>query len=626
MKLKNILSAALVGTTLLTTGCSRDKFAEINVDPSSVTTPNIPFIFTQAQLDCNPVDYLLWFYAQGYTTNWCQSFVPSTGYQENFNTMQENGGVGGKYVAVLKLKRDIDHQVNNMPKDEADKYKNLQAMISPIVVYLGIFDSDMSGNKQYTEACLARYGGTLVPKYDSQKDLYDIWLSELDESIDALTSDNSSQIGLGNKDLYWGGNIEHWAKFANSLKLAIAARLINADRAKALAIAEEVVQSPAGIMESAADNLIVNKGSKDYGFGNNAGKGKPNKAVVDFMIKNHDPRVRFFFTKNDLNAEVVQAFFDAQAEGVDCVLPDYILDMMNTHIEDGKTIFDGYKDGDKWSRFVGIPSDMDAKNISEYNGGPNNYFATNKFEVKLGDKSKTYAVTSSFNEEYVHGWLDYYYPTKPGGETYLDNIDVPFYAMYYSTAEVMLYLAEFKLYGAALPKTAQEYFQAGVKASIEEHNHLAELNRIPYSVKEDYFTGLGEETILLSDGEVETTLANDDYNLTGDKTLDLEKVFVQQYLHFMYRPIEQMTASRVGGIPKIGSTMIPWSDTIDPASVPRRFIVGIPDVTSILFDIETENQAEQGFTPGNAVSGEMLNSQRVWFDKNDPQYGEGPKL
>lgn len=626
MKLKNIFSAVLVGTALLSIGCSRDKFAEINVNPASVTKPNLPFMFTQAQMDTKPSDYLLWFYAQGYTTNWCQSFVPSAGYQENFNTMQENGGVGSQYVSVLRYKREINNFMSTMADDDAARYQNMQAMISPMVVYLGIFDSDMFGDKQYTEACKAKFGGTLTPDYDTQKDLYDVWLGELDASIATLTSNLDNQISLGNKDLYWQGKAEKWAKFANSLKLAIAARLINADRTKALAIAKEVVDSPAGIMESADDNLLVNKGSKDYGWGNNGGKGKPNKDVVDFMIKNHDPRVRFFFTKNSLNAEVVQAFFDAQAEGVDCVLPDYILAKMNTHVEGGKTIFDGYKDGDKWSRFVGIPSDFEAKQIPEYNGGANNYFASNKFQVKLGDKTKTYGVTSNFNEEYIHGWLDYTYSTKPGGEVYKDIVDQPFSKLYFSTAEVMLYLAEFKLYGADLPKTAQEYLTAGVRASIEEHNNLAKINRIPFSVEEDYFAGLGEETILLEDGEIDTALAADDCVLTGDKALDLEKVFIQQYLHFMYRPIDQITTSRLGGIPKVGSTMIPWATGIEPASIPRRFIVNIPNPTSILFDIEKASQTSQGFTPGSAVTGEQLNSERVWFDKTNPQYGEGPKL
>ena len=49
-----------------------------------------------------------------------------------------------------------------------------------------------------------------------------------------------------------------------------------------------------------------------------------------------------------------------------------------------------------------------------------------------------------------------------------------------STAEMNLYLAEFKLLGANLPRTAADYFKAGVEASAQAYNRMATLNKIPY--------------------------------------------------------------------------------------------------------------------------------------------------
>ncbi len=48
-----------------------------------------------------------------------------------------------------------------------------------------------------------------------------------------------------------------------------------------------------------------------------------------------------------------------------------------------------------------------------------------------------------------------------------DTEDNPLYEMTLSTAEMNLYLAEFKLLGANLPHTAAEYFKLGVEASAK---------------------------------------------------------------------------------------------------------------------------------------------------------------
>lgn len=626
MKINKRLGVLLMGIALLNTSCDKDTFADINTDPGAVSTPNISYMLTQAELDFKPSDYTLWFYAQGYTTRWCQSFLSSNGYTENFNTMNEVGGVGSQYVSILNLKNDMRHHVSQMAKEEADKYQNALAIMNPLVVYLAIFDTDMYGDISYTEACKARYGGSLTPGYDRMSSLYEVWLKELDESITIFTSNLPNQISLANQDTYYNGEISKWAKFANCLKLAIAARLVNVDRAKALKIAEDVVASPAGILTGEGDDLVVNKGSEDYGWGNNGGSGTANKNIIDFMIRNLDPRVRFFFTKNSLNAEVLQAFLDAKANGIDCELPQYILDKIEIADENGKKVFKGYKaPGEPWTRYVGIPAEMDAKQKDEYNGGVNNYFATNKFKVVLGDKTKTYSTVSRFQEENVHGWLDFQYSTKPGGNVYIDKEDVAFHNLFFSTAEVYLYLAEFKLLGANLPETAATYFSKGVEFSVKEHNHMASLNKIPYYREENFFADLGEKTIDLKENEIATLLTHPEYQLTGDKALDLEKVYIQQYLHYMYRPIDQIVASRRGGIPKVGSTMIKWAEGIDPATVPRRFEVGVPRSTDIMFEIKKKSHVDQNFSEGHQ-EGAVLNAERVWFDLPNPQYGAGPKL
>ena len=79
--------------------------------------------------------------------------------------------------------------------------------VNPLAVFLAMGDSDMYGSLQYTEAEMARYGGTLYPKFDTQEELYDYWLKELDEAINYLTTNNISDI-LGNQDFIYNGDVK----------------------------------------------------------------------------------------------------------------------------------------------------------------------------------------------------------------------------------------------------------------------------------------------------------------------------------------------------------------------------------------------------------------------------------
>ena len=92
-----------------------------------------------------------------------------------------------------------------------------------------------------------------------------------------------------------------------------------------------------------------------------------------------------------------------------------------------------------------------------------------------------------------------------------------------------------------------------------------------------------------------------------------------------------MTARR-SGYPKVGSSLLPLVDfgsKFARTAIPRRFEFTEPSPTDIMHDIRLANLKEQGFTPGTNQSGpgftstSVLNTERVWQDKNAPQWGEG---
>ncbi|MEL7598640.1 MAG: SusD/RagB family nutrient-binding outer membrane lipoprotein [Proteiniphilum sp.] len=618
----------LSGLMLLLSGC-RDEMAKLNSNPSQVTEANISYLFAQSVINFEPAGYLLWYYNAPMTTRWGQMAVPTGGFTSTYTQTTATGDQGSQYINVLKYARDIAQLRSTMSAEDAAKYANIAACVDVLTVYLGIFDSDMYGDRPFTEAAMARYGGTLTPKYDRIEALYDIWLQTLDDATTTLTT-STDQTFPPNQDVVYRGDAAKWARLANSLKLKIAVRLLSQDKAQALSIASEAASNTAGLIDGADYDFLFNKatsitkddGDKVYhwnqGFMESTAS---SRHVIDFMLKNKDPRVRFFYRKNGWNSTIVQGFFD-QGKNI----PSFIMENINYTEENGKKKFVSWKGmGEPWVRYYGLPVEMDAAQNTAENADYFDY--GNRSKLKIGDAEKTFVPFSGYNQEMIIGRYDFTLPTLPGGPVIQDLDDRPWYGMYMSTSEVNLYLAEFKLLGAFLPGTAQQYFNKALRASVEEYNRLAAINKIPYYGK-TYEYDEHEAAIDLKAGEIDAMMANTDYQLTGNTTLDLEKVYIQQLLHFVLYPNEQFVTVRRSGIPKENSTLIAWENfapTVPNNAIPRRFEVGAPSPTDLMYQILLDAYSAQEFTPGSNQDGTLLNSERVWQDKNAPQFGQGPK-
>jgi len=614
----------------LTVGCSESDYADINTDPSKVTKGDPIFLFTQAQVEYQPFDYLLWFYDGAYTSKFVQAYTPAASFNDLFNKMAELGGVGSQSIKVKLYENEINSVLSSMPADKAAQYTHLSAMANALSVYMALFDTDLFGSRPYSEAARARLDGTLTPKYDSQPQLFDQWLKELDADLEKLKV-TTTQIAVGNSDLAYNGDAAKWVKFINGIKLKIAVRLLHQDKARAIKIAEEVGAADANVMKDITDDYVYNKGTggdggnNTYGTDNSVNLGVSSKNVIDFMRRNKDPRTPVMFTKTDFNSEVIQAFFDAQARGDNnCAIPKYVLDQVNyTTDAKGHKHFVSWKgDGEPWVRYHGLPIGIKLSDDAQYTGD-NNYFVATRWKVTDGDKSKTYSPLSYFNEELVRGRVDYTFPTAPKGKVVQDVEDNPLYEMTLSAAEMNLYLAEFKLLGANLPRAAADYFKTGVEASAQAYNRMATLNKIPYYDKA-HCNDPKDEPVTYDSTAIKTMMTSADYQLTGNRDADLEKVYIQLYLHFYYQPLEQFVTARRSGVPKVGSSLIPWVALKPSKDIPRRFYIAQPEPSDKMRAIIEAAMREQGFSFTDGQNPDVLNAERVWYDKGAPNFGEGP--
>ena len=622
MKLKYILAACLVGAGVLTS-CS-DEFKDINSSQSDISTPNPRFLFAECLREFEPMDYAAWFYDYPRMGTWSQCIVSPGGNLDQFNMITEQGSVGSHVYKTLRMVNDLRYQISQMSPEDKAKNEYMQYLCNPLLVISALGDTDMYGSRQYSEAEQARYTNPpiFLPKYDTQEELVDILLGELDATIQYLSTHEIKDL-LGIQDFIYKGDTKKWAKLANSLKLKIAARLINQDRAKAIKIVNEAVASPVGFLSSADDDLIYNRGKNDNHWNNDFPQGAGSEAFINFLKENRDTRLLSAFTKNEFNAPVVQAFLDQKKE-----LPPYIKE--NADIKDGK--FMGWKAesvGEPWVRYYGIPLNIGAGQEEKNKW----YFDPTGLLLQLETSAsgkRNYSPISFRNQELVKGIYDFTYPDAPDVAPDKDILPTPWYGIFFSAAEVELLLSEFNLLGAKTPKTAQEHLTQGVRLSAYVYDKAAELNKVPYYSRA-CVNDKNDALIKINDKMVDEMLQHDAYKLTGDKKADLEKVYLQQYVHYIMNPADQFVNVRRSGVPMKDSKFLPWQDfdkVIDYTPlIPRRCKVSEPALTDQLHDITLEAIKAQGFSYGSDnADPELLNKQRVWYDKENPQFGEGPKM
>lgn len=186
--------------------------------------------------------------------------------------------------------------------DKAHEERPQVAAVATIVKVLAMSRcTDTYGPLPYT-----RFGnGELYNPYDSQQDIYNAFFDELNEAIAVLTdyfTKDPSALVLDDYDFLYGGNVESWIKFANTLKLRLAMRIVYADESKARQMAEEAVGHSVGVMTAASD-LASLQHDTDFSYRHPLfvlGPGEFNDtrmgATMDSYLNGYnDPRIGSYF-------------------------------------------------------------------------------------------------------------------------------------------------------------------------------------------------------------------------------------------------------------------------------------------------------------------------------------------
>lgn len=115
--------------------------------------------------------------------------------------------------------------------------------------------TDTWGDIPYSQALKGdSAGGSLLPAYDPQKDIYAGMIADLKKAASTMTGASAADPGLGSADPIYNGNTAKWQKFANSLRARMALRLIKADPTTANTELTAALAATGGVMTSNADN------------------------------------------------------------------------------------------------------------------------------------------------------------------------------------------------------------------------------------------------------------------------------------------------------------------------------------------------------------------------------------
>lgn len=308
--MKNIfISIKMLAVVVLLTSCA-DEYLDVNTDPNNPTTVSPDLIL--------PVALNYSAFAQerdrGYNTignmfmyNWSQSdgfswyndeflyLVTPSFYDQNFDYAY--GNALKQYQALATL--------------EGDEFGYYKALAEIMKAYQFSILVDTYGDIPYSEA-LTR-GGNPTPKYDDAQEISEDLIVKLSAAIAMInaTAANTdiNPVMPGADDGLFGGDMDMWKQFANSVKLRILVRQSDMSGRDSYIQTELAKTSADGFLSSNAEvNIGYNQGENQQnpkwnGYGADV-TGTPtntNQAtcatpfVLNHLMMTNDPRIDFIY-------------------------------------------------------------------------------------------------------------------------------------------------------------------------------------------------------------------------------------------------------------------------------------------------------------------------------------------
>ena len=295
---RNILYIAALSVIFLANSCTED-FTELNTDPKNLTVDKL----TQSE-------YGAIVKAAQYTP----AFLPNAALGAFQLTQSLFSDIYGGYFATTAPNFDSDKYIlvggwlngafnyfyaNAAPQIKyaedfaaENGYELENAMMKVWRVWSYHRVTDFWGPIPYSEF---GNGAKSVP-YDAQDAIYLDFFTTLDEAIPVLQSNAGGTSFLGTNDLVYGGNVDQWIKFANTLRLRLAMRVKYANAELSKTEAEK--SATLGEFIAANDDNAIIETNADFANPYNTitqwGEFRMSADMESILKGYEDPRVQYY--------------------------------------------------------------------------------------------------------------------------------------------------------------------------------------------------------------------------------------------------------------------------------------------------------------------------------------------
>lgn len=596
-----------------------DGFAEMNTHPEDIAavTPDQLLVRTQSEWMRGGRAWQLWdnqfswmqYGAPTWGMGGAQSWINKWQWRPgNTNPMYNEFVEMGTYVTIIQVLAEQD-----------PRFSNIAQMARLTLIAKGIHASDMQGSLVWTEGWLARRGYTdsesMRPRFDTQQELVVIWDRELREIIQTLQNNmnDPSQVDPRGNDRAFAGNTQQWIRAANGIRLRLASRLWNEQPATAIAIATEVLApaNAANVFGSNADSFIFWH-NRDFLF--NAewhsvhDLTAASRTIMDYLQRNQDPRKRIFFRPNNLTPELIWEHNLAILDGGFGTTPAYnpfnMIPMTTTRFEgmsmshDRRLILGG-PPANTFTDMDVVPHRSNFPDDAAFEAAALDFMTNFDWrEEELGWDRNQWQGGVAFRRPASHPQARLW-----AGHVSIDGVpgNGGIWMPVMTFADFSLLAAEFVLReGIPSIRTAQQWYEVGVRASLDHYNDMGRFGDVIGFVP-------------MTEDEINTFLNMPD--IAWNPAIALYQIYAQTYVEH-FRNIDEMHAFwKRTNFPNTNSPII----TFEPmyvggvlSTIPRRarFTAPNPGVANYANIMRRFEQMMQ-----DPKFGELNNEfGRVWWD------------
>ncbi|MBB6612247.1 SusD/RagB family nutrient-binding outer membrane lipoprotein [Pontibacter sp. Tf4] len=310
------LLAGVIATLAGLTAC--DDFLDVNDDPNNPPTssPELTLPAGQGELAYvlgNQFQFLGNFFAQHWTQAGAANQYCSLDEYEITSSAYDARVWGELYAGALNDFRFVSQQAL------ADEQPNYAAIGQIMEVYTMQVITDAWGDVPYSASLEGL--SNLNPEYEPQEQIYTDLIARLDSAIALIDPSGETP---GDDDLVYGGNMNLWTKFANTLKLKIYLRQAY--------VRPDVAQSGIQEMYSEGAEFLEMGETGDVEFADQTQNRNPfyqtqvvfrggvdvvaSNTILEYLQDTEDPRIDEYFAPAETGSN--QGSFVGVDQGIEC--------------------------------------------------------------------------------------------------------------------------------------------------------------------------------------------------------------------------------------------------------------------------------------------------------------------